>query len=195
MENCFNSKSPKDFYEIEIKALLSESKFAQLLNTFSQSMALINEEKLYSRRYRPNDLRLRYSDKRKEIVFKTGGVTSVIRRELIIPLKSMHEIKFFEMLFLLLGFKLDAPWNKKRYDFIYNYRSFDYILSLEFIEDFSHLLEIEIQTNSNDLGPHKANIELLMAKFGCEPANEDYFQMLLDRYIEDYKSNKQIDLL
>lgn len=94
---------PSSFYEIELKALLSEEQYHRLYFELPQKMRMINEETIHTTRYRPGDIRLRHSDKTLEIVCKDGDPTKVCRKEVKIPLVSSDQLGYFAQVFDLLN--------------------------------------------------------------------------------------------
>ncbi|MFH0714601.1 MAG: hypothetical protein V1847_02400 [Candidatus Diapherotrites archaeon] len=177
----------KWFFEIELKSLLSEEKFAELWNELPKKLEMFNEETIFTKRFRPSDVRLRRSDKRCELVCKEGDPTHVCRKELVIPLPSLKEWNAFDSLLESLNFKPDPPWIKHKREFVYPLSGFDYIVCLQNVENFGKMLEVEILTENNDSSIHIPNIESITRALGCNPIQPAQFLQQMDEYIAAHK--------
>lgn len=167
--------------EIEIKALLTKEKYEELGKVLPQKFKKINEDVITTVRFKPKDVRVRYSDKIKELVFKDADPTAFSRKELTINLKNREDCHNMVALLKELGFKDDPSWVKKKEEFLCNLNGFDYTLSLQFIENFAYLLEAEIM--SDDDKTHVPNLKQIISSLGCQPIEPIEFNAKIEEYI------------
>lgn len=169
--------------EIEIKALLTKEKYDELRLLLPQKFKKINEDVITTVRFKPKDVRVRYSDKIKELVFKDADPTTFSRKEVTIDLKDMEDCHSMVALLKELGFKDDPSWIKKNEEFVCNFNGFDYVLSLQFIENFAYLLEAEIL--AEDDKKHIPNLKHIISSLGCQPIEPDDFKAKIEEYIKN----------
>jgi len=174
----------KSFNEIELKSILTKEQYEKLFMELPKRMKLINEETLHTIRYRPGDVRLRYSDKTQEIVCKDGNPTDISRKEMIIPLASRKELDYFSQLFNLLNFKADPSWIKHKREFEYKLNGFTYIVCLQHIENFAYILEVEHLSKTAYTRAHEHNIRTIFRKLNCEPIKPEEFTQRIKEYIK-----------
>jgi hypothetical protein len=175
------------FYEIEMKSLLTKQQYDDLFNELPKKMKHFNEETIHTTRYRPGDLRLRYSDKTIEVVCKEGNPTTISRREVQIPLSSMNHLEYFAKMFELQGMKADPFWIKYKNEFEYFLNGFTYIVCLQDIKDFAYLLEVEFLSKTNDAKIHEPNLRRIYDELGCEPIEPEDFSSRIQAYIDAKK--------
>lgn len=173
-DKCAMNK-PSEFYEIEIKSLLNKNKYDELLSFFRSEYLEINDEIIHTTRYLPNDLRLRYSDKTFEVVYKDGTPTSICRKEIIVPLQDMNHLIYLEKIFLLEQYSKDRSWIKHKIEFEYPYGDYMYCLCLQHIYDFGYILEVEYINSVNDSNIHENNIREVMRKLNCKEIDSTSF--------------------
>ena len=173
--------------EIEIKSLLTKEKYKELKEILPQKFKKIDEDFITTFRFKPKDIRIRFSDKISEIVFKDKDPTAVSRKEISINLKDKDEcLKMIDLL-RELGFKDDPSWTNEKEEFICFYDGFEYILSLQFIEDFAYLLEAEIV--SDDPKKHIPNLKKIISDLGCEPIDPEDFKERINNYVKEFSKN------
>jgi len=116
-------------------------------------MKLLNKETLHTRKFKTaakGDIRLRYSEKRFELVHKEGLATDLARKELTIKLASKQEIDNFALLLQKLDFVEDPSWVTHRMDLEYLYSNYLYSISLQHTESFAHILEVEFAATTKE---------------------------------------------
>ncbi|MFH1828506.1 MAG: hypothetical protein ABH824_04540 [Nanoarchaeota archaeon] len=151
----------------------------------------INEDVITTVRFRPKDIRVRRSNKMKEIVFKDGNPTSFLRNEISINLKDFDDCEKTIFLLKELGFKDDPSWVKKKEEFICEHEKFQYTLSLQHIENFAYLLEAEIISETKeDSEMHILNLKKILENLGCQPIEAVEFKSKIEEYIKENRSNK-----
>ena len=178
---------PSTFYEIELKAILSKEQYLRLYKGLHQKMKLINKDTIHTTRYKPGDIRLRYSNKIIEIVCKDGDPTKISRKEVKIPLASRRELEYFSQVLDLLNFQPDPSWTKHKREFEYLFKGFTYIVCLQNIENFAYILEVEFLSKTDDPHIHKPNFIKIIKWLGCEPINPEEFSNKIEKYIKDNK--------
>lgn len=163
--------------EIEIKALLTEDKYNELRKVLPIKFKQIVEDTLTTVRFRPKDIRVRWSDKINELVFKDGDPTVHSRKEITISLKDEKDCQSMIKMLEELNFKADPSWVKVKHDFV---TDDGYTLSLQFIENFAYLLEAEIISNDES---HIPKLKELLRSLGCEPIDPEEFNTKIQEYI------------
>ncbi|VVB81932.1 Uncharacterised protein [uncultured archaeon] len=166
--------------EIEIKALLTKEKYEELQKLLPKKFKKVNEDVITTFRFKPKDVRIRYSDKINELVFKEGDPTKFSRKEVSINLKDRADAENMIAVLRELGFKDDPSWIKKKEEFVCNYNGFEYLLSLQFIENFAYLLEAEIMSDDEK---HIPNLKQIISSLGCQPIEPAEFNAKIDGYI------------
>ena len=179
--------NPEVFYEIELKALLSEEQYRRLYEELPQNCKLINEETIHTTRYRPGDVRLRHSDKTLEFVCKEGDPTTICRRERRIPVSSREKLDQIAYIFEVLGVEQDPPWTKHKREFEYVYNGFAYLICLQHIERFAYILEVEFLSETPDVEPHEPNLRGIIENLGLEPIDPINFREKINKYIDENK--------
>ena len=165
-------------YEIELRAVISEDKYAELCSHLPSIMNLLNKESLHTRKFKKDgdDIRLRNSENRCEVVHKNGLATDLTRKELTINLSSVAELNSFATLLANLNFTEDAPWITHRRDFEHSFKNQIYAISLQHTENFAHILEVEFMAEGpEDEVEHEQNIREIISSLGCEPVNKEEF--------------------
>jgi adenylate cyclase class IV len=175
-------------HEIELKALLTEEKYKELIGKLS-SFKLINEDTIHTTRYRPGDIRLRFSDKMFEIVEKQGDPTQISRKEIITKIAGKEEFEAKKKELEESGFKADPSWIKHKKEFAYPYNGFEYIVCLQHVENFAYILEVEFMADKDDVELHEPNIRAIMMRLGVELIEPEEFKNKIDEYIKANNSN------
>ncbi len=175
-------------HEIELKALLSEEQHKELIEKLS-SFKLINEDSIHTTRYRPGDIRLRFSKKMFEMVEKQGDVTQLSRKEIVTKIETKEEFEAKKKDLEESGFKADPSWIKHKKEFAYPYNGFEYIVCLQHIENFAYILEVEFMADEDDVELHEPNIRAIMMKLGVEIIEPEEFKNKIDEYIKANSSD------
>ena len=179
-------EKPSISYEIEMKALLTKEEYAKILAKLLKQKKLINNDIIYTIKFKP-DLRLRHSPKIAEIVCKEGDPTKIRRKEIKIPLKDKEEIKFFSEIFKLIGLKEEPPWLKHKHEFLYSYNNCDYVVCVQYIENFAYVLEVEFMSMTDQSKIHEANLRAIVKELGFEPIDPRQYTHRIKEYIQKNK--------
>ncbi|MEE9526018.1 MAG: hypothetical protein V3V78_05425 [Candidatus Woesearchaeota archaeon] len=174
-------------HEIELKALLTKEQHKELIEKLSSEFKLINKESVHTTRYKPGDIRLRFSNKTFEMVEKQGDVSQGSRKEKVTKLANKEE---FELKKKELDEKYEAypSWITHKQEFIYPCNGFEYTLCFQHTENFAHILEVEYMSEEDDLAIHEPNIRTIMLKLGVSPINPEDFKKRIQEYIEKNKT-------
>jgi adenylate cyclase class IV len=182
------SKS-ESIYEIELKSLLSKEQYENLISELPKKMKLLSEERIHTRKFNSSlkdDIRLRCSEKRFELVHKNGHVADITRKENTIKLSSKKEIDNFASLLTTLNFIEDPSWVTYRTDFEYSFSDNIYSISLQYIENFAYILEVEAGiTDENKINYYEEKIKEIILELGCEPINSEDFSERIKKYIKE----------
>jgi len=174
-------------HEIELKALLTEGQYSNISKKLVSELKLINKETVHTTRYRPGDIRLRFSDKMFEMVEKQGDPTHGSRKEKVTKIKNREAFEFKKTELEKKGYKADPSWITHKQEFIYQYNGFEYTICLQHTENFAYILEVEFMSKEKDNGLHEPNIRAIMLKLGLEPIVPEDFNRKIQEYIEANK--------
>lgn len=182
---------PEAFYEIELKAILSEEKYNELkeyLNS-NDKFKLINTESIYTDFWKDkdrNDLRLRHSDKTIEFVFKKGLITKICRREIKIPLQSMDHFKHWELVLdSMMTNNRERGTLKHKQEFVYEFKGYKYVICLQFIEQLARLLEVEfLAEREEESAIHEPNLRMILAELGLALLDGDKYMARVHDFID-----------
>ncbi len=170
--------------EIEIKALLSEQRYDHLRQILPQKFRKINEDRITTIKFKPRDVRVRYSDKLREVVFKDTDPTKFSRKEISINLKDIDDCHNMVSLLTEMGLEQHPSWTTTKEEFICETGGHEYTLSLQHIPNFAYILEAEIIADDADV--HIPNLKYILSSLGCEPLDAVEFKKKINEYIEKY---------
>ena len=170
--------------EIEIKSLLTKEKYEELKRILPEKFKQVNKDSITTVRFKPKDIRVRYSDKIKELIFKDGDATTISRKEMSINLGSLEDCQNMILMLKELGFSDDPSWIKHKEEFVLEFKGYEYTLSLQHIENFAYILEAEIIT-SEENPEHIPNLKEILTSLGCSPINAEEFKEKIEEYIRN----------
>jgi len=171
--------------EIEIKALLTKEKYEELKRTLPVKFRKVNEDSVTTVKFTPKDVRVRYSEKLREVVFKAmDDPTMLSRKEISINLKDIDDCHRMVELLSDLGLEQHPSWTTERADFVSNVEGNEYVISLQYIPNFAYILEAEIL--SDDFAMHIPVLRKIVSGLGCEPLDSDDFKSRIKEYIEKF---------
>ncbi|MFC1741290.1 hypothetical protein ACFL3V_02020 [Nanoarchaeota archaeon] len=171
--------------EVEIKALLTEERYRYLKTLLPHKFTKINEDTMTTIKFKPADVRVRYSDKMKEVVFKSGDPTHYARDELSIVLKDDEDCGKMISLLESVGLQQEPSWKKHKQEFILTLDGNDYTLSLQHIENFAYILEAEIITEEAP-EQHIPKLKKILEGLGCQPIDPLDFKQKISDYIKTH---------
>ncbi|MBW2996589.1 hypothetical protein KY332_04800 [Candidatus Woesearchaeota archaeon] len=174
-------------HEIELKALLTPEQHKELIEKLSSEFKLINEESVHTTRYKPGDIRLRFSHNMFEMVEKQGDVSQGSRKEKVTKLNNKEELELKRKELEEKGYEAYPSWITHKKEFMYPYNGFDYTLCFQHTENFAHILEVEFMTEEDDSAIHEPNIRAIMMKLGVKPINPEEFKEMIKDYIDKNK--------
>jgi adenylate cyclase class IV len=178
------NKSSSSF-EIELKALLSKEQFQELWEELPKKMTMITEKSTYVQGFKPGDIQLRRSEKSIELVCKEEDPTKLCRKEVVVSLNSVEDLDKFKQIFEMIGLKPSVPWTKHKRDFTTKLNNFTYEVSLQHIENFAYILEVEFMSDKEDTHIHEENIKEIIKSLGCEPIEPAEFKKKINEYQKD----------
>ncbi|MBW2967797.1 hypothetical protein KY362_04890 [Candidatus Woesearchaeota archaeon] len=172
--------------EVEIKALLNDSMYKYLKGLLPGRYQKVNEDNITTIKFRPHDLRIRYSEKFREMVFKSDpDPAAETREEISIPLQDMDQVDKMLAIFDRIGLSQHPSWTTERADFVAEFAGHQYTLSLQNIPNFAKILEAEIITDEPE--KHIPNLKKLIKSLGCEPIEPNEFREKVQEYRVKYK--------
>ena len=160
-----------EFYDIEIKCLITEEKYNQLVEYLNKNFRLEKEYTTYSTKFVPGDVRLYKTGDEMHVVCKEQDLSKVGRKEIKIPVANEEDFNAMHDLFIMLGLKQAPSWIKHKKEFIFPYKGYNYTVCLEHIEGFGHILKVVILSDTNNFYAHEPNIKDIIKELGCEPVN------------------------
>ena len=169
--------------EVEIKALLTEKQYNDLRDSLPKTCKTINQDEITTFRFRPKDIRVRWSNKIQELVYKDGDPTSFSRKEITVNLAQKQDCESMLALLRELGFKDDPSWLKRKDEFVVHYKGHEYTLSLQFIQNFAYILEAEIMTD-HCIDEHTQNLKEILKNLGCQLIEPEEFTAKIQEYIK-----------
>jgi predicted adenylyl cyclase CyaB len=125
--------------ETEIRSLIPEEKFNELLNFFKKNASLIKED--YQETYYfdcDKDLRIQRNNFYSKIWMKKGKIHDDHREEIEIKFDK-NEFENLEKLFLSLGYNIEIKWFRKRIKFKWK----DITVCLDFTKGYGYIIELE----------------------------------------------------
>jgi len=176
-------KEFESFYEIELKALLSKDQYDSLSELLNKYYVKVNDDVIHTTRYRPGDVRLRYSNRIFELVCKDGDPTKICRKELKLSFESKDEYDKMFDIFTELKLQSDPSWIKHKQEFEYDLDGQKYIICLQDIKNFAYVLEVEILTIEPNMPLHEKNIRTIFANLKVQAIDPKEFNDKITRYI------------
>ncbi len=173
----------ESFYEIELKALLKKEQYEKLSELLQKEYTKINDDVIHSTRYRPGDIRLRYSNRIFELVHKSGDPTCIFRKETKMSFDNKEDLDKMKDMFDELSLQTDPPWIKHKQEFEIELDGSKYTICLQDIKDFSYILEVEYLSDDENYILHERNIRSIFKKLKVEPIDPKDFNDRISRYI------------
>ncbi|MBI5881305.1 hypothetical protein HZB90_04200 [archaeon] len=170
--------------EIEIKALLTAEKYSELKSALPKKFRKINEDNITTIKFKPQDVRVRYSEKLREVVFKDTDPTKVSRKEVSINLAGIEDCHNMVSLLKELGLEQHPSWTTKKDEFACTMDGNEYVLSLQDIPNFAYILEAEVMSDDAEL--HIPSLKRIISSLGCEPIEPEEFKEKINEYISKY---------
>ncbi|MBC8495880.1 hypothetical protein H8D36_07020 [archaeon] len=176
-------------FEIEMRAVLSKEKYEELARELPKKVKLINQETLITEKFlekeKQIDIRFRHSEKRFEIVCKKGKDATMSRQEITIPLISKKEGEHFLKILELLELKRVPPWTTHRNDYEYEFKDYNYSVSLQHVENFEYILEVEYFGEEHEKEVQEPILKEIIESFGCKPTSEEEIRKKVKQYIKE----------
>lgn len=171
----------KKSIEVEARSFINKSEFRRLKNFFDKKGKLtgeINDQTVYFSG--PKDLRIRRDDSHAYLILKEGKIHDDCREEIEISF-SREDFERLEQLLLVLGFKVEIRWQRKRR--IYRWRSVK--VFLDDTRGYGQIIELErIVSSKNKVKVH-AQLVGMLESLGIKITPKEKF----NQKFEDYKRN------
>lgn len=166
-----------------MRAVLTQQKYEELKKLLPSKFKQINSDVITTVRFRPKDVRVKYSNKGCEFVYKDEDVMKFSRNEVTVKLAGEKDGKAMEEALNRLGFSNDPPWIKEEHDFACEFEGHTYSLCLQHIKNFAYVLEAEIVCEKNEEELHVPILKKLLASIGCEPIGIQEYRAMINDYI------------
>ena len=176
-------------HEIEMRAVLADEQYSYLKIELPKIMHLLKHDNFTTYKFvsENNSIMIRYSDSYAEMVVKEGVVTTVTRKESTINFSSKDDaLKMVELL-RQLSIHEEPHWFTDKTEFSYEYLGYDYTASLQDIERFAKILEVEHLGNRDEEELHIRNIKEIFAKFDITPVPAKEFKEMVKKYIIEHE--------
>jgi len=181
------TSKPSSSFEIELKALLTKDQYERLRRELPHTMRVVDEDVVHTIRYRPGNVRLRFSGKMQEFVTKSGDPTKICSKEIVIPLESREQLDAFAESLAVLNFKPDPSWITHKQEFETQHKGRIYLISLQHIEKFAYILEVEIMCDTDESDKHELALRSIIKSLVCEPIDPRDFSDRIKQYIKENK--------
>lgn len=167
---------------------MTEERYRYLKGLLPARFHKINEDNITTIKFRPADVRVRYSDRLREVVWKDTDPTKEVRNEVTIRLNTIEDCHKMVSLLEAAGLSQHPSWTTERADFVCSMDGHEYTLSLQHIPNFAYLLEAEIMTDQPQR--HIPNLKKILSGLGCEPLDADQFKERIKGYIAKFSKEK-----
>lgn len=171
------------FYEIELKALITKEQYDKFSEILPKEYTKVNDDLIHSIRYRPGDIRLRYSNRIFELVHKTGQENKICKKETKIYFDNVDEFNNMKSIFSDLKILCDAEINIHKQDYEILLDEFRYIICLQNIKDYAYVLEVEYLNEDENYLIHERNIRSIFKRLNIQPIDPKEFNDRLTRYL------------
>ena len=173
----------ESFYEIELKALLTEQKYNELSELLLKDYFKINDDVIHSTRYRPGDITLRFSNKIFELVQKSGDPTNIIRKETKLSFENKEDFDKMKNIFDDLKIQGDQTSIIHKQEFQIQLEDYNYIICLQDTKDFAKILKVEYLSEDENYIFHERNIRTVFKRLNVDPIDPKEFNDKITRYI------------
>lgn len=169
--------------EVELRSFISEEKYEELLQFFTDSGEMINKD--YQETYyfdAPTDLRIQKNNSFSKIWLKKGKIHDEFREEIEVKFPR-EDFEKLEKLFLTLGFSVQIKWFRDRYEFSWN----DIKVCLDYTKGYGNILEMEKLCDEKE---KESALEIIKQKFkelNIEITPKEEFDAKYKHYKENWK--------
>jgi len=167
--------------EVELRSLISEEKYRELIEFFSKEGKFLNEDEQTTYYFDcPEDLRIQKNKFYSKIWLKKGNLHDEAREEIEIKYDK-EKFEDLEKLFLSLGYGVEIKWFRKRSTFDWE----GIKAMVDYTKGFGYILELEKM--SDEAGKDSALIFLKqkLSDLGIQVTGKEKF----DEKYEYYKKN------
>jgi predicted adenylyl cyclase CyaB len=167
--------------EVEIKAIISEEKYKELIEYFKKEGEFIKEDDQTTYYFDcEEDLRIQKNNSGCKMVLKGGKVHDETREELEIEFDKEHFEKL-DTLFKSLGYSTEIKWFRKRHSFKWE----DIKVDVDFTKGYGYILELEKMSDEENKEGTLKILKNKLKNLDIELTSREEF----DKKFEDYKKN------
>lgn len=125
--------------ELEIRSFLSKTEYRKLLRFFKKNAKFIRQDNQITYYFDcPQDLRIQKNNRFAKIWLKSGKIHDEAREEIEIKFDRL-DFEDLEKLFLILRYKVQIKWFRKRYEFIWK----NINVCLDHTKGYGYIIELE----------------------------------------------------
>ena len=169
--------------EVELKVIISEEKYKELLEFFNKEGEFVKKD--YQETYYfegDEDLRIQKNDYFGKIVWKSGKIHDHHREEIEVKFDK-EDFEKMEKLFGFIGYLVEIKWFRNRHEFKWK----DIDITVDNTKGYAHIIELEkMSTEENKLKTEELLKERLK-ELGLELTLREYFDTKFNYYKENWK--------
>lgn len=171
-------------FEAEVRSLISEEKYKELILFFRKNAEPINED--YQETYyfdAEEDLRIQKNSFFSKIWLKKGKLHEECREEIEVKFRR-EEFEKLEKLFLSLGYNISIKWFRTRNSF--RWRGVN--VNLDCTKGYGYIIEIEQLCEENEKDAALAALKRSMAELKIDITPKEEFDKKFAYYKENWRS-------
>ncbi|MBX4196347.1 CYTH domain-containing protein [Candidatus Pacearchaeota archaeon] len=169
--------------EVEIRSLISQDKYDELISFFKQNSEFLGEDYQETHYFDSDqDLRIQKNNTFSKVWLKKGKIHDDHREEIEIKCKK-EDFEKLESLYHALGYKVSIKWFRNRHSFDWN----GIVVALDHTKGYGHIIELEILSDEEN---KEKNLKLLkekLASLNIPLTPKEQF----DVHFKNYKENWQ----
>ncbi|MEK6953078.1 MAG: CYTH domain-containing protein [Nanoarchaeota archaeon] len=169
--------------EVEIRSLISEEQYKNLLIFFKKNSKFIKED--YQETFYfdcKEDLRIQKNNFYSKIWLKKGKIHDDQREEIEIRF-DRSEFEKLEKLFLALGLNVEVKWFRKRFEFNWN----DILVCLDFTKGYGYIIELEKICSEEEKDKELQNLKEKIALLNIDMTPKEEFNKKFEYYKKNWK--------
>ena len=170
--------------EVEVRSLVSEEKFNELLDFFKENAELKKED--YQETFYfdcDEDLRIQKNDFFSKVWMKKGNLHDDYREEIEIKFDK-DEFEKMEKLFLALGYDVEIKWFRKRIEFLWD----DITVCMDHTKGYGYIIELEKMCDDDNKEAESERLKDKMSSLGVEITPKEEFGKKFEYYKNNWKS-------
>ena len=170
--------------EVELRALIDEKKYHQLIDFFTHEAKLIKEDNQTTHYFTwEHDLRIQKNDFFSKIWMKKWQIHDDHREEIEIKCDK-GDFEKLEQLFLGLWYDTEIIWLRKRFQF--DWDGID--VSLDYTKGYGYIIELELLSTEEDKNTHLEILRKKFEKLEIAITPKDEFNQKYEFYKKNWKT-------